>query len=113
MKKKPDSILEMNGLPIQIRPNYIFKYGAQNNRSIGGIWFVTRLEGYSIADVGIYAESLYRYLSSYFSKDFMVNHSDCIVINISKGDYISYNDILEEQIPSLLDPTLKLFRASL
>jgi len=113
LNKKPDSILEMSGLPIQIRPNHIFKYGARNNRSIGGIWFVTRLEGYGIADLGIYSEALYRYLSSYFSKDYIINASACIVINISSGDFISYNDILDEQIPSLLDPTLKLFRESL
>ena len=67
---RPNSILEMNGLPVQILPNHIFSYGVSKNKSIGGIWFIIWQDGFKPSDLGIYSETLFRYLSSYFSKDF-------------------------------------------
>ncbi len=104
--KKPKSILEMNGLPIQIRPNHIFAYGAKNNQSIGGIWFMTWLDGFKIDDLGIYAEALHRYLSSYFSEDFIINPAACMAVDVSKVQVVGYNKILSGEVPSLLDSSI-------
>ena len=104
---KPKSILEMNGLPVQILPNHIFSFGSKNNESVGGIWFVVWQEGFKPSDLGIYSEAMYRYLSSYFSKEYIINPAACITIDITSMQSVGYNKILNGEIPSNLDETIK------
>jgi len=104
---KPHSILEMNGLPVQILPNHIFSYGEKNNQSIGAIWFVVWQDGFKSNDLGIYSETLFRYLSSYFSKDYIINPAACITVDITNMKSINYNEILNGEIQSMLDDTMK------
>lgn len=104
---KPHSILEMNGLPVQILPNHIFLYGAKNNQSVGGIWFVIWQDGFKPSDLGIYSETLFRYLSSYFSKNYMINPASCIIVDVLSMKLISYNEVLNGRVSSLLDDTMK------
>lgn len=111
--RKPQSILEMNGLPIQIRPQQIFSFGADNNQSVGGIWFITWLQGYKDEDLGIYSESLFRYLSSYYSDDYIINPAACMAVDISKMKVIGYNKVIEGEIPSLLDASIAKIKAHL
>ncbi|WP_299362154.1 hypothetical protein [Winogradskyella sp.] len=104
--KKPNSLLEMNGLPVQIRPNHVFYYGAKDKKSLGGIWFITWLEGFKRSDLGIYSEALYRYLTSYFSEEYEINPASCITVDVSSTNSVGYNEIINGEIPSLLDSTL-------
>lgn len=104
---KPRSILEMNGLPIQVLPNHIFSYGLRNNKSIGGIWFIIWQDGFKPSDLGIYSETLFRYLSSYFSKEYIVNPAACIIVDLTSMQSISYKDIINGNITSILDDTMK------
>tara|TARA_B100000780_G_C21094365_1_gene441226 strand:+ start:1033 stop:1710 length:678 start_codon:yes stop_codon:yes gene_type:complete len=105
--KKPNSILEMNGLPVQILPNHIFSYGEKGNQSVGAIWFVVWQDGFKSSDLGIYSETLFRYLSSYFSKDYIINPAACIIIDITSMNSINYNEISNGKIQSMLDDTMK------
>jgi hypothetical protein len=111
--RKPQPILEMNGLPIQIRPQQIFSFGADNNQSVGGIWFITWLQGYKDEDLGIYSESLFRYLSSYYSDDYIINPAACMAVDISKMKVICYNKVIEGEIPALLDASIVKIKALL
>jgi len=104
---KPNSILDMNGLPVQILPQHIFSYGSDNNQSIGGIWFVVWQDGFKPSDLGVYSETLFRYLSSYYSKDYMINPAACMTIDIVRKQSIGYDKILNGEVPSLLDDTIK------
>jgi len=105
--KKPKSILDISGLPIQVLPNHIFSYGAKNNESVGGIWFVVWQEGFKPSDLGIYSECLYLYLSSYYSKDYLVNPAACLTVDIASVKSVGYNEILNGTVPSLFKDTMK------
>lgn len=104
---KPNSVLEMNGLPIQILPNHIYSYGVKNNQSIGGIWFIIWQDGFKQSDLGIYSETLFRYLSSYFSEKYTINPAACLIVDLTNKQSISYNKIIKGSIPSILDDTMK------
>jgi hypothetical protein len=107
---KPHSILEMNGLPIQILPNHVFSYGAKNNQSIGAIWFVVWQDGFKSSDLGIYSEALYRYLSSHFIKNYLINPASCIIVDILSMESISYNEVFNGEVSSLVDDITKSFK---
>lgn len=100
------SVVEMNSLPIQILPNHIFSYGSEDDRKIGGIWFITWQEGFKEGDMGIYSEALFRYLTENFSEDFYINPSNCIIVDISNMQTVRYSEILDGYIPSLIDETI-------
>ena len=104
--KKPNSTVEMNTLPLQIRPNHVFSYGDDNNKSVGGIWFIAWLDGFKTEDLGIYSEALFRYLSSFYSENYIINPASCMIVDVSRVNMISYNQVLNGEIPSLLDSTI-------
>ena len=105
-KPKFKSIIEMNGLPIQINPSHVYTYGQKQNESIGAIWFITWLEGFKSSDLGIYAEALYRYLKHHYSKEHIMNPSACIIVDAPNANAISYKDVVDGKITSVLDKTL-------
>ena len=94
-------LMNIKGLPIQVLPQHVFAFGPQNNRQIGAIWFVTWQDGFRPADLGIYAESLHLYLSEYYSSDYQINTSACMVVDVSEKNIVNYGQILSGEIPSL------------
>ena len=46
--KKPDliSIIDINGLPIQAKPQHVFSFSNNENEEVGAVWFVAKLDGY-------------------------------------------------------------------
>ena len=107
------SLLEINGIPVQILPNHVFSYGDDKQPNIGSIWFVTWLDGFKVGDLGIYSEVIYRYLSKHYSKDFTIVPEDCMVMDASSTQVVTYKQIIEGEVPSLLDSTLATLRGLL
>lgn len=106
--KKPEikSIVEIDGLPIQARPNHVFSYSNNEHEEIGAVWFVAKLHGYSINELGMFTDILYRYLEKNYSKDFVINNFYCCAIDVSNGRRISYEEIRKGDVPVLLDRTI-------
>lgn len=100
------SLLKINEFLVQILPNHVFSYMEKERLNVGAIWFVTWLDGYKISDLGIYAETVYIYLKKHYSKDFNINPKDCMIMDISGMQLITYDEILKGQVPSLLNSTL-------
>ena len=107
LKKPTDkSILDINGLPIQAKPDHVFTFSINNSEEIGAVWFVAQLDGFDKVELGMFVDILYRYLDKHFSKDFYVNTSYCIAVDVNKAQRISYKDIEEGRIPKLLEQTV-------
>jgi hypothetical protein len=103
---KPKTLLVIKDVPIQVIPNQVFSYGEKKQPSLGGIWFVTMLKGYSSNDLGIFSEALFRYLSLLYSEKYRVDPDYCLIVDASNNNVVSYNYILEGKIPSLLQNTI-------
>lgn len=107
--KKPTSksILDIKGLPIQAKPDHVFTFSINNSEEIGAIWFIAQLDGFNRGELGMFADILYRYLDNHYAKDFFVNTSYCIAVDVNKVQLVSYNDIEEGKVPKLLDQTIE------
>lgn len=103
---KNDSLLQINGLPIESKPRFIFVFKGSNDNEIGGIWFVAKLSGCSINELGMFAEMIFRYLYKYHSKDYYVNAKYCIALDVTDGKATSYQDVLDGKVPSLIESTI-------
>jgi hypothetical protein len=107
--KKPTaiSILDINGIPIQAKPDHVFTFSINNSEEIGAIWFIAQLDGFDKGELGMFVDILFRYLDKHFSNDFYVNTSYCIAVDVNKAQYISYKDIEEGRIPKFLENTIE------
>lgn len=107
LKRKSDSIVFIKGLPIQILPNFIFTFMDGDIEKVGAIWFVTKLEGFKLEDLGIFAESIFKYLKTHYS-EYEVDPNHCLVIDSPSMTAIGYNQILNKEIPSLFEKTIDI-----
>lgn len=112
-KANKKSIIEINRVPVQVLPNQIFSFTKNKIEYIGAVWFVAKLDGYSKAEFGIFAETLFNYLRNNFSKKYEVSAEYCLVVDLLNIDEVNYQMVLDDKIPSILKETLKSIRENL
>ncbi len=112
-KANKKSIIEINKIPVQVIPNQVFTFTKNKVEYVGAIWFVAKLEGYTKAEFGIFAETLFNYLKNNFSTKYEVSPENCLVVDVLNIDKVNYQMVLDDEIPALLQETLKLIRANL
>ncbi|MCD8418856.1 hypothetical protein J2Q11_14080 [Tenacibaculum finnmarkense genomovar finnmarkense] len=104
---KLKSIIDIGGLNIQSKPSHIFSFSENNSEEIGGVWFVAKLNGFKKAELGMFADIIYRYLKKHYSEDFYVNSKYCIAIDLFNGQEVNYSEIENNEIPTLIDSTIE------
>lgn len=109
-KSLKENIIKLHDLPVQVRPQHIFSYEIDEDAHIGGVWFVAKKGGYSDAEIGLFATTLYRYFTKRYSNKFTIDPGYCIAIDVSRAKEIRYSDILRGQTPDLLDSTIRELR---
>ena len=100
------SIIDIRGLHIQSKPSHIFSFSETDSEEVGGIWFVAKLKGFKEAELGMFADIIYRYLKKHYSDDFYVNSKYCIAIDLFNGQKLNYSEIENNKIPKLIDSTI-------
>ena len=103
---KQNTILDIKKIPIEAKPCHIFTFTKDNKQQIGGIWFIAQLKGFKKSELGMFADILYRYLKKHYSKDFNVNPSFCIAVDLFNSQDVNYSDIKNSSIPILIDSTI-------
>ncbi|MFA5296652.1 MAG: hypothetical protein WC389_00410 [Lutibacter sp.] len=104
---KSDSIFDIKGLPIEAKPRFIFSFTGENDKEIGGIWFVAKLKGYSKTELGMFAEMIFRYLNKVHSNNYFVNPKYCIAIDVTDGKETNYKEIIDGKISSIIESTIE------
>jgi hypothetical protein len=105
-RSRVDSVLTIKGLSVQVLPHYIFSFGRNEKKEIGAIWFVAKLGGLKKEELGMFADVLYRYLKSHFSKEYNLSEKYCIAVDVNKNYQLSYKQIEIDQVPLILNSTL-------
>jgi hypothetical protein len=110
--KKSDekSILSINGLPLFVDPNHVFSFSNTDSKEIGAVWFIAFKDGFEKGELGMYSNILYRYLIKNYSNDFKINPAYCVAVDVFKCQYVSYNQILNNDITDLLEDTVEAFK---
>lgn len=103
---KEKSIIQINGLPIEARPSFVFTFSENGSDEVGAVWFVAKLGGYDNSELGMFTDITYRYLDNRFSKKHYINTSFCIAVDVYTGKEVKYSEIENGTIPGLLDDTI-------
>lgn len=109
-KTNKKSIIYLDTVPVQITPSQIYTFEKDDKKYVGAVWFVAKLEGYTEEELGIFAEALFIYLSNNFEQDYIISPENCLVVHVVDKKEVNYKMILDEEIPSLFDSTLKAIK---
>ena len=102
---KENKILPIKGLPIEATPSFVFLFNNSGNEEVGAIWFVAQKDGFKALELGMFAEIMYIYLKTHFSK-YDINPNFCIVVDLYNGTHIDYLKLEEGAIHKVLNSTL-------
>lgn len=106
-KSSKKSIIYLNTVPVQITPSQIYSFDKDGEKYVGAIWFVARLEGYKREELGMFAEALFIYLSNNFGEEHLISPENCLVVHVLDKNEVNYKMIVDKEIPSIFDSTLK------
>lgn len=112
-KANKKSVIEINKVPVQVLPSQVFTFTKNKIDYVGAIWFVAKLDGYSKAEFGAFAESLFIYLENNFSKKYQISYENCLVVDVLNLAEVNYQMILDRSIPAILGDTLNSIRENL
>ncbi|MCJ8165962.1 hypothetical protein MKJ04_14025 [Pontibacter sp. E15-1] len=112
-KPKTRSILNINGLPIQVLPTHVFAFDDDKGPRLGGIWFVAKLDGLTREELGMYADALHRYLCEHYSEEYTIDPNYCLTVDVLNLKEAKYSQILKGEIPALLASTIDSIKSSL
>lgn len=103
---KSDTMLDINGLLIEAKPCHVFSFSKNGSSEIGAVWFIAKLNGFTKAELGMFADITYRYLNKYYSNDFYVNPDYCIAVDLFHGQEVNYSNLKNGEIPILIDSSI-------
>ncbi|EJL68547.1 hypothetical protein [Chryseobacterium populi] len=109
-KTNKKSIIYINTIPVQITPSQIYSFEKNGNIYVGAIWFVAKLKGYKIEELGMFAEALYIYLSNNFDQEFELSAENCLIVDVLGKKEVNYQMLIDEEIPSIFNTTLELIK---
>lgn len=110
-QSKDQSILQIGNLPIEAKPSFVFSFSENGSEEVGAVWFVAKLNGYDINELGMFADIIYRYLNTHHSNDYFVNPSFCIAIDVFTGKEVKYIDFEKGVVPAILEDTVTQFNS--
>ncbi|HIC8646133.1 TPA: hypothetical protein ACW7X5_003405 [Elizabethkingia meningoseptica] len=109
-KTNKKSIIYIDTIPVQITPSQIYSFEKDGKKYVGAIWFVARLEDYSITELGMFTEALFIYLSNNFDQNFIVLPQNCLVVDVIREQEVNYQELIDNKISAILKPTLELIK---
>ncbi|WP_155844985.1 hypothetical protein [Chryseobacterium daeguense] len=106
--KKPDfqALYDIHNIRIDIRPCIIFSYENKDFHEIGAVWFICKIGGLKKEELGMFCDVMYRYLRTYHSSDYKINPDYCVAIDAFNCADINYSQIINGEVPKLIDNTI-------
>lgn len=104
------AILDIKGLPIEAKPSHVFSFSENGSDEIGAVWFVAKKGGYEENELGMFVDICYRYLDTHYSRDYFVNTSYCMAVDVFSGKVLRYQEIENGKVHSAIDTTIDHFK---
>lgn len=103
---KDSKILTIDDFPLYLNPTLLFCYERNGKNEIGALWLIPQLNGFQKSELGMFCEMLYRFLVKNYSADYQISKDYCIAIDTFNAQTVIYSDLVNGQIPFLIDKTL-------
>ena len=105
-KSTGNPTLTIKGLQVETKPSHIFTFGNTDEEKVGAIWFTSKVKGYTIEEVGMFCEMLYRFLRHNYSNKYQIMPRYCIAIDMVSEHTVDYSKIQDGSLSPMLNSTL-------
>lgn len=99
-------VLTIRGLEVEVKPSLVFAFGKTGEEKIAAIWFIAKVEGYSMDEVGMFCDVLYRYLRQNYGKKFAIAPKLCLAMEMISGHIVDYSQLESGGVGQALASTL-------
>ncbi|WP_294275989.1 hypothetical protein [uncultured Chryseobacterium sp.] len=103
---KSIKVITIQNFPIYINPDLVYHFEQDGKDFIGSLLLVPQLGGFTKANLGIFCEVLYEFLNKHYLDQYKISEEYCIVIDTFNASKISYLELINKKVPSLLKSTL-------
>ena len=100
-------ILKILNFPLYIKPTIVFSHQRNGKDEIGALWLVSQKDGFTKSELGLFCQSLQKFLIKHFSDKFQVSEDYCIAIDTVNSQSISYEQLKREGKSISLDTLLE------
>lgn len=101
------TLMEVSGLPLYITPDLLFVHERKGKTEIGAIWLVAQINGFKKNELGMFCEMLHQFLHKHFAEHYQISDDLCIAIDTFSAQKVTYQELINKDIPFLIEKTLK------
>lgn len=99
-------VLTIDNFRLFVNPSLLFSFNINGKDEIGALWLIPKLNGFTKAELGMFCETLYKFLLKNYSDNFQISETYCVAVDTYGAQKVSYYDMLKNNIPFLIDKTL-------
>ncbi|WP_419800775.1 hypothetical protein [Mucilaginibacter sp.] len=97
----------VNNFPLYINPSILYSFERNGKNELGALLLIPKIEGYKKIELGMFCETLYKFLIKNYSDNYQIALDYCVVVDTINVQKIQYKELLSGDIPFLIDTTLK------
>lgn len=106
-KHKEDLVISILGFRLKVTPQHVFSFKFDGFDQVGAIWFIAKLDGYRLPELGMFADIMHRYLMTYYSEHYKINSNFCIAVDVVNDLSVSYSQLANTEVPAHLSSSLE------
>jgi len=100
-------IILIKQFPIVVMPQIVFSFKRKEKKEIGAIWLIPQIGGFKKSELGMFCETLYRFLNENYSENYQISTNYCLAVDTYNVQILSYTDLLNGDISHLIENTLE------
>ncbi|MBJ6120071.1 hypothetical protein JAO76_17830 [Pontibacter sp. BT310] len=106
--KKSDlnSIINLDGIPIESKPHHVFSYTNKDQKEVGAVWFIAKKNGYKKNELGMFCDIMHRSLTMHYSDKYKINPAYCIAVDVFNCQDVNFSQLLSGEVSILLGTTV-------
>jgi hypothetical protein len=105
-KSELNSIINIDGLPIESKPHYVFSYNNKNYKEIGAVWFIAKKDGFKQNELGMFCDIMHRSLTARYTDEYKIDPAFCIAVDVFNFHNVNFSQLLTGEVSVLLDSTV-------
>lgn len=105
-KSTGNPLLTIKGLQVEAKPSLIYTFEEKGQVITGGIWFVSKVGGYTVEEVGLFCDVLNRFLKTNYSKKYALDPKYCIAVDLQSGNTVKQLELDARRVSPILLSTL-------
>jgi|SRR5690606_17602360 len=100
-------VIVVDKFPLYVNPSIVYSFKRKGKAELGALWLVSKITGFDKTELGMFNEMLYKFLINNFADNYQISEDYCCVVDTFNARSLTYKELLDHNIPFLIEATLK------